>query len=53
MLLAVYYFFILYHVPVLGAFAKLPKAAFGFVVNVLPSVRMEHLGFHWKNFHEI
>jgi hypothetical protein len=53
MLLGLYYFFILYQVPVQGIFAKLPKAAVSFVMNVRPSVRMEHLCFHWKNFHEV
>jgi hypothetical protein len=46
MLLGLYYFFILYHAPILGAFAKLPKAAVSFVMNVRPSVRMKHLCFH-------
>jgi len=34
---------------VLGAMAKLRKAAVGFAV----SVRMEQLGSHWTDFHEI
>jgi len=38
--------FFVYHVPVLGAFEKLPKATVSFVMNVRPSVRMEQLGFH-------
>ena len=33
----------------LGAFAKLRKAT----VNFVMSVRMEELGCHWTNFHEI
>jgi hypothetical protein len=37
----------------LGAFAKLPKATISFVMSVRPSVRMEQLGFHWTDFHEI
>ena len=39
----------------LGAFAKLCKATVRFVVSVSvrPSVRMEHLGSHWTDFHEI
>ena len=42
--------------PFLGAFAKFPKAAIGFLmsvsVSVRPSVRMEELGCHSKDFHE-
>jgi len=37
----------------LGAFAKLKKASIRFVVSVRPSVRMEHFGSHWTDFHEI
>jgi len=37
---------------VLGAFAKLRKATFSFVICVRLSVRMEQLGCHWKEFHE-
>ena len=46
----------------LGALAKLRKAANGFVMSVRPSVRppsvcplirMEQLGSHWTDFHEI
>jgi len=33
----------------LGAFAKLSKAT----MSVRPSVRMEQLGYRWKDFHEI
>ena len=36
-----------------GAFAKLRKAIISFVMSVLPSVRMEQLGSHWTDFHEI
>jgi len=34
------------------AFAKLRKATISFFMSVHPSVRMEHLGFHWTDFHE-
>jgi len=37
----------------LGAFAKLRKTAIFCVVSVRPSVRMEQLGSHWTDFHEI
>jgi len=37
----------------LGTFAKLQKASISFVMSVCPSVRMEQLGSHWKDFHEI
>ena len=44
-------------VKFLGAFAKLRKAAISFVMSVRPSVRpsvrMEQLGSHWTDFHEI
>ena len=36
-----------------GAFTKLRKATISFVVPVCLSVRMEQLGFHWKDFHEL
>ena len=36
-----------------SAFAKLRKAIISFVMSVCPSVRMEQLGFHWTDFHEI
>ena len=39
--------------PVLGVFAKLRKATINFVMSVCPSVIMEHLGYHVKEFHEI
>jgi hypothetical protein len=50
--------------PILGSFikhwnlqflcasAKLLKATISFVVSVPPSVRMEQISSHWKNFHE-
>jgi hypothetical protein len=38
---------------ILGAFAKLRKATISFVLSVRPSVRMEQLGSHWTDFHEI
>jgi hypothetical protein len=37
----------------LGACAKLRKATVSFVMSVRLSVRMEQLGSHWTNFHEI
>ena len=37
----------------LGAFAKLRKATISFVMSVHQSVRIEQLGFHWTDFHEI
>jgi len=36
----------------LGAFAKLRKPTISFM-SVRPSVRMEQLGSHWKDFHEM
>jgi hypothetical protein len=38
-------------ISILGAFAKLRKATFSFVICL--SVRMEQLGSHWTDFHEI
>ena len=37
----------------LGAFAKLHKATISFVMSVCSSVRIEQLGSHWTDFHEI
>jgi ABC-type arginine/histidine transport system permease subunit len=37
----------------LGTFVKLWKATIGFVISVCLSVRMEQLGSHWTDFHEI
>ena len=37
----------------LDAFAKLRKVSFSFVMAVRRSVRMEQLGSHWTDFHEI
>jgi hypothetical protein len=39
----------------LGALAKLLKATISFImsVSVCPPVRMEQLGYHWTDFHEI
>jgi hypothetical protein len=37
----------------LGAFANLIKVAVSFVVPVRLSVRVEQLGSHWKDLHEI
>jgi hypothetical protein len=36
-----------------GAFAKLRKAAFGFVMPVCLSVYTKQFGSHWKDFHKI
>jgi hypothetical protein len=36
----------------LGAFAELQKVTISFVMSVRPSVRMEQLSYHWKDFHE-
>ena len=38
---------------ILGAFVKLRKATISFVMSVCPSVRVEQLGSHWTEFHEI
>ena len=44
-------------IAILGAFAKLRKATISFVMGGCPSVRpfarMEQLGSHWTDFHEI
>ena len=37
----------------LGGFAEMRKATMSFFIFVRPSVRMEQLGSHWTNFHEI
>jgi hypothetical protein len=37
----------------LGAFAKLRQTIIGFIMLVRLSVRMEKLGCHWPDFHEI
>jgi len=39
--------------PFLGAFAKLRKATISYIMSVHLSVRMEQLGSHWEEFHEI
>jgi hypothetical protein len=39
--------------PVLGAFAKLRKATMSFVMPVRLCVRIEQLGAHLTDFHEI
>jgi hypothetical protein len=45
------------HVSVLGALAKLRKATMSFVMSIRlsirPSFRMDQLGCHWKNVHDI
>ena len=35
------------------AFKKVRKATISFVMSVRLSVRMEQLGYHWTDFHEI
>jgi hypothetical protein len=40
-------------VALLGAFRILRKATVSFVIFVYPSARMQQLGSHWKDFHEI
>jgi len=37
----------------LGAFEQLRKATISFVMSICPSARMELLGFHWTDFHEM
>jgi hypothetical protein len=37
----------------LGTFAKLRQTTIGFIMSVRLSVRMEKLGCHWMDFHEI
>jgi len=41
------------YVPVLDPFSKLRKATISFVMSFCLSVRMEQLGSHWTDFHEI
>jgi len=36
-----------------GEFEKLRKATISLAMSVRPSVRMDQLGSHWKDFHEI
>ena len=36
-----------------GAFARLRKATVSFLMSVRPPARMEQLGSHWTDFHEI
>jgi hypothetical protein len=38
---------------VLGAFEKLRKATFSFIMSVRLPVLLEQLGSHWKDFHKI
>jgi len=37
----------------LGSFAKLLEVTISLVMSVFPSIRMEQLGSHWTDFHEI
>lgn len=41
------------YVEILGAFAELRKLTFSFVVSVCLSIRVEQIGSHWTDFHEI
>jgi len=38
---------------ILGTFAKLRNIIISFVMSVRPSVRMEQLGYHRTDFHEM
>ena len=38
---------------VLGAFARWRRANVSFVISVCPSLRIEQLGSHWTDIHEI
>jgi hypothetical protein len=38
---------------VFGDLAKLQKATISFAMSVFPSVRMQKLGVHYTDFHEI
>jgi hypothetical protein len=50
-------FFPICKMSILGALAKLRKAAFSFAMSVCPfvrpSVNMEKLDSHWTDFHKI
>jgi len=54
-----FFYTLVFWKPLLGAFEKFRKATIRFVVfffvclSVRPSVRMEQLGSHWTDFHEI
>jgi len=39
--------------PLIGAFTKLRKVTISFVMILRLSVRMEQIGSHWTDFHEI
>ena len=41
------------YIHFLGTFAKFPKATITFVMSVRLSIRMEKLGSHSTDFHEI
>ena len=43
----------IFQTTILGAFAKFRKATISFVMSVRPSVRMQKLGCHWMDIHEI
>jgi len=40
-------------VSFLSVFTKLQQKTISFVMSVCPSIRMEQLGFHHTDFHEI
>jgi hypothetical protein len=44
---------LLFSLLILGAFTKSRKTAIKFVMSVCPSILMERLDSHCKNFHEI
>jgi len=37
----------------LGVFTELQKVTINFIMYICPSVHMEQLSSHWKDFHEI
>jgi len=43
----------LYFIDFVGEFAKFKKSTTSFIMSVCLSVRMEQLGSHWTDFHEI
>jgi len=42
-----------YNVLLLQTFAKFWRRTISFVIPVCPSAHMEHLAFHWTDFHDI
>lgn len=41
------------YIPLLGSLPELRKVVISFVMFACPAVRMEHLGSHTTDFHEI